>query len=273
METTTMMNKTVKVFTAFSGIDAQCQALDRLVKKHNFSYELVGWSEIDKYACMAHDLIYPQWKDRNYGDVTKIDWSKVPDFDLLTWSSPCQSISVAGLRAGMTKGTGTTSSLIWSIEGCLNVKTPKYIVVENVKTLVSGKNKADWESWLGMLTNYGYKHFIQVRNAVDDGVPQHRERAFCVLIHDDGDNPYYEFPPKFKCTESLIDRLDPKPIPEKYWLSEKAVQYFQRVDADKTHNHNFNPKKDDDIAFTVRCKAGSRVDDTFYIDKDHDPQS
>lgn len=75
----------IRVFTAFSGYDSQCMALDRL----GIEYELVGWSEIDKYAIQAHDAIYPQWSDRNYGDISKIDWDSVPDFDLFTYSFPC----------------------------------------------------------------------------------------------------------------------------------------------------------------------------------------
>jgi DNA (cytosine-5)-methyltransferase 1 len=74
-------------------------ALDRLKELHpEFDYELVGWAEIDKYAIQAHNAVYPQWSERNYGDVSKIDWSKVPDFDLLTYSSPCQDFSNAGLQ-------------------------------------------------------------------------------------------------------------------------------------------------------------------------------
>ena len=63
---------TIKVFTAFSGYDSQCMALDRL-HEHNphFNYELVGWAEIDKYAIQAHNAVYPQWADRNYGDISR----------------------------------------------------------------------------------------------------------------------------------------------------------------------------------------------------------
>ena len=93
----------IKVFTAFSGYDSQCMALDRL-HEHNphFNYELVGWAEIDKYAIAAHNAVYPQWADRNYGDIAKIDWAQVPDFDLFTYSSPCQDFSQAGKQAGLT---------------------------------------------------------------------------------------------------------------------------------------------------------------------------
>ena len=75
----------LKVFTAFSGYDSQCLALKRL----GLPFDLVGWSEIDKAAIKAHDALFPEYKDRNYGDISKIDWSQVPDFELFTYSSPC----------------------------------------------------------------------------------------------------------------------------------------------------------------------------------------
>lgn len=78
-------NNPLRVVTLCSGYDSQCMALDRLKQSHpDFDYELVAWSEIDPYACKAHDAVYPQWADRNLGDMTKIDWTKVRDFDLLT---------------------------------------------------------------------------------------------------------------------------------------------------------------------------------------------
>ena len=60
----------LRVFTAFSGYDSQCMALDRI----GIPYELVGWSEIDKYAIQGHNAVYPQYADRNAGDISKIDW-------------------------------------------------------------------------------------------------------------------------------------------------------------------------------------------------------
>lgn len=80
----------IKVFTTFSGYDSQCLGLDRL-KEYDpeFDYELVGWSEIEKNAIKAHNALYPEYADRNLGDITKIDWSQVEDFDLFTYSSPC----------------------------------------------------------------------------------------------------------------------------------------------------------------------------------------
>ena len=78
--------ETIKVFTAFSGYDSQMMALQRVAERHDgmIGFDLVGWSEIDKYAIKAHDLLFPEYKDRNYGDISKVDWSVVPDFDLFT---------------------------------------------------------------------------------------------------------------------------------------------------------------------------------------------
>ena len=78
-------DKPLRVFTAFSGYDSQCMALDRI----GIPYELVGWSEIDKFAIQAHNAVYPQYADRNYGDISQIDWEQVSDFDLYTYSFPC----------------------------------------------------------------------------------------------------------------------------------------------------------------------------------------
>ncbi len=81
---------TLKVFTAFSGYDSQCMALERIKEAHkDFDYELVGWSEIDPNAIKLHDANFPEAKDRNYGDISKVEWEEVPDFDLFTYSFPC----------------------------------------------------------------------------------------------------------------------------------------------------------------------------------------
>ena len=113
--------KKIRVCTLFSGYDSQCMALDRLKEQHpEFDYELVAWAEIDKFAIQAHNAVYPQWADRNYGDVSKIDWCKVPDFDLLTYSSPCQDFSNAGKMRGGEEGSGTRSSLIYERNASTN---------------------------------------------------------------------------------------------------------------------------------------------------------
>ena len=92
----------LRVVTLCSGYDSQCLALERLKADYPpFDYELIAWSEIEPAACKAHDALFPQWADRNLGDMTKIDWNIVPDFDLLFYSTPC---FVAGTLVLTDKG-------------------------------------------------------------------------------------------------------------------------------------------------------------------------
>ena len=168
----------LRVFTAFSGYDSQCLALNRL----GIPYELVCWSEIDKAAIVAHNALFPQYADRNYGDISKIDWSQVPDFDLFTYSSPCTDFSNAGAQAGGEEGSGTRSSLLWECRKTILAKKPKYLMFENVKALVTDKFYYLFDKWCKELESYGYTNFYQVLNAKNYGVPQSRERIFMISI-------------------------------------------------------------------------------------------
>lgn len=210
----------LKVFTAFSGYDSQCMALDRLKESFpDFDYELVGWSEIDKYAIEAHNAVYPQWAERNYGDISKIDWDTVPDFDLFTYSFPCQDISSAGKQRGLQEGSGTRSSLLWECKKAIELKKPKWLLMENVKALVSKKFKPFFLEWDAYLRGLGYSNFSQVLDAKDYGIPQHRERLFMVSIFGEGE---YQFPQQFPLEIRLKDVLELN-VPEKYYLSELSI--------------------------------------------------
>lgn len=257
----------IRVFTAFSGYDSQCLALERLKRDYpDFDYELVGWSEIDKYAIQAHNALFPDWADRNYGDISKIDWQSVPDFDLFTYSSPCQDFSNAGLQRGGEEGSGTRSSLLWECRKAIVAKRPKYLMLENVKALTSKKFLPLLNKWIQDLEDYGYYNSWQVLNAKDYGVPQNRERVFLISIRRDllDPSPVYHFPKPFPLELRLKDVLEPK-VDEKYYLSDKMLDYFSRVYEDKSHRHKFTPKSGEDTAFTICTAPGNRVDDN-YID-------
>lgn len=238
----------LKVFTAFSGYDSQCLALERLKKyDKDFEYNLVGWSEIDKYAIQAHNVLFPQYKDKNFGDISKIDWAQVPDFDLFTFSSPCQDFSQSGLQRGGEEGSGTRSSLLWECRKAILAKKPKYLMLENVKALTSKKFMPLFQKWLDELESYGYSNYWKVLNATDFGVPQNRERVFCISIlkTEDEPMPIFHFPQPFPLEKRLKDIVEknkdgsPMKVDEKYYLSDKALEYFNRVDKDKVHGHNF----------------------------------
>ena len=219
----------LKVFTAFSGYDSQCMALDRL----GIDYELVGWSEIDKFAIQAHNAVYPQWADRNFGDISKIDWNEVPDFDLFTYSFPCTDISNAGQQKGLEKGSGTRSSLLWECQKAIEIKRPKYCLMENVAALVSEKFLPYFLEWERLMCRYGYDNYNRILDSKDYGIPQHRERIFMVSIQDEGRSFYW--PENIELVKRLKDVLEIK-VDEKYYLSEDKIANLIERETDKKGN-------------------------------------
>ncbi len=270
----------LRVVTLCSGYDSQCLALNRLRGGYpEFDYKLVAWSEFDpeskqpvekQPAVKAHDALFPEAKELNLGDMTKIDWKEVPDFDFLFYSTPCQSISQAGLQHGFQEGSGTRSSIIWNVRDAVQQKRPKYLCLENVKAMVSKKFLPMFNLWQHELGTFGYVNFAQVLNAKNYGVPQNRERIFLVSVRQDAltelADGVFHFPAPFPLDRRLKDVLE-EDVDEKYYLSDKMLQYFNRVDADKTHGHNFTPKDGNDTAFTIRTAPGNRVDDNFIKDE------
>lgn len=240
-------------------------ALDRL-HQHNpdFTYELVGWAEIDKYAIQAHNAVYPQWAERNYGDISKIDWSQVPDFDLFTYSSPCQDFSQAGKQAGGTEGSGTRSSLLWECRRAILAKRPKYLLMENVAALVSSKFIRLFNAWQLELESYGYRNFAKVLNAKDYGVPQNRERIFMVSVLDE--SARYEFPDPMPLTIRLKDVLE-KEVEERYYLSEQQITTFNNH-AERHggvgHGFGWNPT-DGDVVANALLAASQLRPRTNYV--------
>lgn len=249
----------LKVFTAFSGYDSQCMALDRL----GVGYELVGWSEIDKYAIQAHNAVYPQYRDRNFGDICHIDWDKVPDFDLFTYSFTCTDISTAGKQAGLEKGSGTRSSLLWECEKAIENKMPKYLLMENVKALVSKKFINHFNEWVSYLQSIGYSNFWKLINAKDYGVPQNRERVFMISIL--GVNEYYEFPRPFKLKKRLKDVLENNI--EDYYMKHPANKWILSDKAKRTLKMRY-ASIDSDIAICVTARGFISWNCTYVTRKD-----
>ena len=219
--------KTIRVFEAFAGYGSQLMALERLQKMFGgLNIEPIGYSEIDPIPIKAYELVHGT-DIKNYGDISKIDWNSVPDFDLFTYSSPCTDISNSGIQKGFEKGSGTRSSLLWECEKTIKIKRPKYLLLENVKALVSKKFLSHFHEWCALLDSYGYKSFYKVLNACDYGVPQNRERVFMVSIlrTEDDPDPQYYFPKPFELDRCLKDVLE-EDVDEKYYLKQSQVDLF-----------------------------------------------
>ena len=241
----------IRIFEAFAGYGSQSLALERLKRSFpNFDYEVVGISEIDKYAIDAYNALHPGVT--NYGDISKINWDEVPDFDLFTYSSPCQDFSSAGLQRGGQEGSGTRSSLLWECRRAIIAKKPKYLLLENVAALVSEKFLPLFNKWQAELESYGYSNFAQVLNAKNYGVPQNRERVFLVSILDD--DARYHFPEPFKLEKRLKDVLESN-VDEKYYLSDKMIDYMNRISSGGIKHGKGIRTKDDEICGTIMAEA------------------
>lgn len=185
-------------------------------------------AEFDKYASQAYMQLHGETK--NYGDIYTIDETKLPYFDMITYSTPCQDFSVAGKGKGGDKGSGTRSSLLWECERIIRAVKPKYLLMENVKNLLSDKHRHNFNEWFKMLEGMGYTNYYKVLNAKDYGIPQNRERIFCVSILGGGQ---YLFPNPIPLEKRLKDMLEDN-VPEKYYLSDdKVAKLLKSIDINK----------------------------------------
>ena len=225
----------LKVIELRSGIGSQRSALE----KAGIPHKVVAISEIDKFALKSYNEMYNHCLDSgetiNLGDITTIDPKDVPDCDFMSYSSPCQSFSIAGHMLGGEKGSGTRSSLLWEVEKLIEFKKPKYLMLENVKMLVSKKFKHTFDDWLKVLDNIGYNTYWKVLNAKDFGVPQNRERVFAISIRKDVDDKTFEFPKPFKLEKRLKDVLEPK-VDKKFYLKSELVNRFKFVEGNSNSN-------------------------------------
>lgn len=174
----------------------------------------------------------------------------------------CTDISSAGQQKGLTEGSGTRSSLLWECRKAIEIKRPKYLLMENVKALTSEKFLPYLQKWLLFLESMGYSNFTKVLNSKDYGVPQNRERVFCVSIL--GDERYY-FPKPFKLEKLLKDVLE-SDVDESYYLSKKMIDTFQKRNKrneERGNGFRFSPTNGDVVAAAVLSNAGSRDCDNY----------
>lgn len=210
----------LRLIELFAGIGSQTQALTNI----GIAHRVVAISEIDKYAIQSYEAMHG--KANNLGDIRKIE--ELPDADLWTYSFPCQDISVAGKGAGIKEGT--RSGLLFEVERLLRVASEKgtlskYLLLENVKNLVSKKFKADFDKWLDFLAELGYTNYWKVLNAKDYGIPQNRERVFCVSIR--GEHEPFVFPKPKELTIRLRDMID-ETVDERFYLKESTIRSILR---------------------------------------------
>ena len=200
------------------------------------NWKLINFSEIDKYATTSYCAIHNVNEELNLGDITRIDETRMEDFDLMTYGFPCQDISLSGKQKGFVDkdGNKTRSGLFFDALRIIKEKKPKIAIAENVKNLTSKKFQKEFDIVLTSLNEAGYNNYWKVLNAKDFGIPQNRERVFIVSIRKDIDNGMFEFPKGFELKLRLKDMLEDA-VDEKYYLSDEKIQ--------KIKNSNFMQEK------------------------------
>jgi len=158
--------KYLSLFSGIGGFELGLQNAER-------EFECVGWSETDSYARSIYTRHFPRHRD--LGDATKIDPKQIEDFDLLVGGFPCQAFSLSGYRKGFADCRGT---LFFEIARICAEKRPRYLLLENVKGLLSHRKGETFEKMLGVLAELGYDVTWEVLNSKSFGTAQNRERLY-----------------------------------------------------------------------------------------------
>lgn len=250
----------------FAGIGGFRIAMQELGGKCVYSSE---------FDAQAQRTYFANYGEMPFGDITKeLTKSYIPDnFDILCGGFPCQAFSLAGKRLGFEDETRGT--LFFEIEEILRRKQPKAFFLENVKGLMIHKGGQTLKTILEHLDDAGYDVVPpQVVNAMDFGVPQHRERVYIIGFRKDLhiDINKFEYPkpttPEGKRVH-FIDIREEKPVPAKYYLS---TQYITTLIAHKArheakgHGFGYEIIKDDEVANAI-VVGGMGRERNLVIDK------
>jgi DNA (cytosine-5)-methyltransferase 1 len=262
----------LRVFECFSGYGGWSFGLKQLC----VDFEVVGYSEIDKYAIQCYEQNHFMIANRttggqethyykNYGDITKINPEELPDFDLLCASPPCQAFSVAGKNQGQDDERGR---LFENTIDIMRVKKPRYAIYENVKGLTFKKHKKYFEYILQLMRDCGYFVKWKILNTRDYGIPQNRERVFIICFREKEDYDKFEFPEKEELKIFVKDILE-EDVDEKYYLTEKQINTFLKINKKNEERKNgfkFSPiNPEGNTSKSITTRSGSRPDDNFII--------
>lgn len=209
------------------------------------------------------DISKTKAKDLNITDADKYEY-------ILTYSFPCQDLSIAGKRKGMAKDNETRSGMLWHVERLLNEceTLPQVLIMENVPQIISKKNIEDFKLWQQQLESLGYSNYSTVLNATKYAIPQKRERCFMISILG---NFKYNFPKKINLKYALKNMLEKK-VTNNFYLSNKMLECFL-----KENTGGFNRKERflqsleitniKGIAITITTSQGNRPISNYIIDK------
>lgn len=229
----------IRVFEGFAGYGGASFALRKLKALHpEFEYEVIGYSEIDKFASALFDANHFDKSGsviKNWGDISKIDPYDLPDFDMFTGGFPCQPFSSAGMMKGEDDPYGR-GTLFQHIMRICEVKKPKYILLENVKGLKAKRFDETRKLMKKMLRDMGYVSndtdspiASAILNSKDYGIAQNRERLWMFSMLGGLPRDFSMVPPKEDCELHISDFLDPEGcVPNNMYLSELQIEHLKK---------------------------------------------
>lgn len=227
-----------------------------------------------------------RWQRKVYNDIVAthnlVDISRVHAADLemkggvdyiMTYSFPCQDLSLAGQGKGMARDSGTRSGLLWQVERILleckeTGIMPRALLMENVPEVCGENNRESFADWCSQLTKLGYHNTMAILNAKGYGIPQNRKRCFMMSIYGEY---AYSMPEPMKLEHKLKDLLE-KDVPEKYYLSDKMIYFYlhnTEAQKEKGNGFEFKPMESNnaEIGRALTTRAGGRMDDNYILIK------
>lgn len=214
---TFQIDRPIRLIELFAGIGSQAMALRDL----GADFEHYRVVEFDRFAIKSYNAIHGT--DFPAMDITQLNGSDlgIAETDkycyIMTYSFPCQDLSLAGKQKGMKKGNGTRSGLLWEVERLLTETDflPQVLLMENVPQVHSQANMPDFKRWIDFLESLGYSNYWQDLNAKDYGVAQNRNRCFMVSILGSYN---YKFPQPIPLEKTMKDYLEDR-VEEKYYIN------------------------------------------------------
>lgn len=211
--------RTIRLATSFSGIGAIEHAFHRL----GLNVQLQFAGDIDPDCKRAYLANYPLEEGRWHDDITTFDAKPFKgQVDLFVGGAPCQAFSMRGKRGGFEDTRGT---LFREFARVVIECEPKVFIFENVKGMLNHDRGRTWSVIKRTFEqDCGYQVYYQVLNSKDYGVPQSRERIYCIGFKSPVD---FKYPAPIPLTQTKFDYLD-RHIPSNLFLKQKGCNFVTR---------------------------------------------
>ena len=219
-------NNTIRLGTIFSGIGAIEHAFQRLKLKH----EIVFAGDIDINCKKSYFANYKIDEKDWFTDVREFDGTRYKGkVDFIVGGAPCQAFSMVGKRLGFEDARGT---LFYEFARIVKETQPKVFLFENVKGLLNHDEGRTWHVIHDIFEELGYDVHFRVLNSKDYGIPQNRERLFCLGFKKKTD---IKFPAPIELEYRMYDFLEDY-VDTKYFLKEKGIKF---VTSHKNHTKSY----------------------------------